>query len=415
MKILRLSSYYEPERVSSSHLSDDLDEALIKNGWTIENFVPTPTRGVSKEVRQKYKKIKYETKYNNQLIIHRFSMFSEGVKPIQRAVRYFLVNCIQYVKGSHAKGVDILYSGSTPPTQGILCGMVKRRLKIPYIYNLQDVFPDSLVNAKMTKKGSFVWRVGRRIEDWIYANADIIIVISDDIKTNIMSKGVPESKIEVIPNWVDCEAIKPVSRKDNRLFDEYNISREKFIVTYAGNMGTAQGIDTIFEAARLLEKYDNIEFVLFGAGINREKYETLAKQRKNISVFSILPADRISEVYSMGDISIVSCKKYVGGGALPSKSLSIMATATPIMLNFDDNTELWKLISDNNCGYTSVAEDYEALSHEIEYAMKNQGELKMKGISARKVVETHYSKNECVNRYLQLFERIANSRKRNDE
>ena len=128
MKILKLSSYCFPEEVSSSHLSKDLEEAYMKAGFTIENFVPTPTRGVNDEVRAEYKKKKYEEKNDGKIIIHRFSMFREGKTPLQRAFRYVLVNIIQYYKGIHAKDIDLVYAGSTPPTQGVLCAMVSKKL-----------------------------------------------------------------------------------------------------------------------------------------------------------------------------------------------------------------------------------------------------------------------------------------------
>ena len=119
MKLLKLSPYCSPEQVSSSHLTKDLTTAFITNGITIENYVPTPTRGVTPEIRKKYKKIKYEELENGKIIIHRFSMFPEGRNSIQRAIRYVLVNIIQYIKGSHAKNIDLIYAGSTPPTQGV--------------------------------------------------------------------------------------------------------------------------------------------------------------------------------------------------------------------------------------------------------------------------------------------------------
>ena len=169
MRILKLSGYFYPEQISSSHLSKDLNEAYLNAGFTFVNYVPTPTRGISEEVRKEYKSIKYEEFDGGKVIVHRFSMFREGKNPIQRAIRYALVNFIQYFKGSSAENIDLILSGSTPPTQGLLCGMVKKRLskrykkKVPFVYNLQDIFPDSLVNANMTRKGSLIWTIGRKI------------------------------------------------------------------------------------------------------------------------------------------------------------------------------------------------------------------------------------------------------------
>ena len=172
MKILRLAPYFTPEQISSTHLTNDLEQALCAAGFYTEVYCPTPTRGISSEVRAKYKKIKYEEQAGGKIIIHRFSMFREGRNPIGRALRYFLVNLIQYRKGSRAKDVDVILAGSTPPTQGLLCSLVKKKLSrkykkpVPFVYNLQDIFPDSLVNARMTKKGSFIWKIGRKVEDF---------------------------------------------------------------------------------------------------------------------------------------------------------------------------------------------------------------------------------------------------------
>ena len=188
LKILQMSAYFEPEKISSTHLTKDLFEILTKEGFEIEDFVPSPCRGISKEIRTKYKKIKYEEKYDQRYIVHRFSMFPEGRNSLIRAIRYVLVNLIQYYKGSKTKDVDVIFAASTPPTQGLLCGMVKRRLNVPFVYNLQDIFPDSLVNAKMTRKGSVLWKIGRKIEDFTYKSADKIIVIREVFKKNIMEK-----------------------------------------------------------------------------------------------------------------------------------------------------------------------------------------------------------------------------------
>ena len=210
MKILKLVPYYYPEQISSSHLKEDLEEIYVKNNFKVEIHTPTPTRNITEEIRAKYKKLKYEEKYEGKIKIYRFSMFREGKNTLIRAFRYILCNMIQYWKGCHSKGTDVIMSGSTPPTQGLLCSLVKKKLKVPFIYNLQDVFPDSLVHAGLARKNSILWKIGRKIEDYTYKNADRIIVISQDIKQNIMAKGVPESKIVIIHNWIDTQEVHPV-------------------------------------------------------------------------------------------------------------------------------------------------------------------------------------------------------------
>ena len=163
---------------------------------------------------------------NNSLEIHRFSMYKEGTNPFGRAFRYLISNVIQLFKGLNEENIDLLYSSSTPPTQGLLYGILKELLskkdgkQIPFIYNVQDVFPDSLVSTGLTTEGSLVWKIGRIIENYTYSKADQIIVISSDIKKNLLKKGVAIEKIQLIPNWVDISDIQPVSKNANSLYEE---------------------------------------------------------------------------------------------------------------------------------------------------------------------------------------------------
>ena len=393
-----------PEQVSSSHLSKDLTEAFLSNGITIENFVPTPTRGITKEVRERYKKIKYEELENGKMIIHRFSMFAEGKNPIQRAIRYVLVNIIQYVKGSHTKGVDVIYAGSTPPTQGLLCGLVKKRLKVPFVYNLQDIFPDSLVNAGMTKRGSIIWKIGRKIEDYTYKNADKIIVISEGFKRNIMAKGVPEDKIEVISNWIDLDSVHPVSRENNGLIEELGINPSQFLVVYAGNFGAVQGADIIMKAAEKLEHEKEIQFVIFGGGAYFVDARIEAEKKDNVFIHKLMPVDRVSEVYSLGDVALITCKPGTGSAGMPSKTWSIMACNTPIIASFDMDSDLADVINDAGAGECVEPGNVDALVKAIDERYHMWRTSNEHRYDLRQYVLQNASKTACINRYLEIIE-----------
>ena len=407
MKLLKLSSYYAPELISSTHLSHDLEAAYLETGFTIDVFCPTPTRGVSAEVRKKYKKIKYEEMQNGKIVVHRFSMFREGKNPIQRALRYVFVNIAQYRKGSRAEGIDVIMAGSTPPTQGVLCGKVAKKLskrykkKVPFIYNRQDVCPDSLVTTGLTKRGSLIWKIGRKIENYTYNAADHIIVISESMKRNIMEKGVPEDKITVISNWIDVEETKPVDKADNRLYEEFGISRDKFTVLYAGNFGKAQGADVVLRAAESLKDNDRIQFVIFGGGSGFEAAKNAVAEKKldNVIINKLLPQERVPEVYSLGDVALITCKKGVGNSGMPSKTWSIMACDTPIIASFDTDSELAEILSASGAGVCVEPEDECALVATILSAKDKT--LDVKG--GRDYVCKNASKDVCVPKYVEIL------------
>ena len=410
MRMLKLSPYCEPEQVSSSHLSRDLREAYMKAGFTSVNYVPTPTRGVSDEVRAKYKKIKYEELEDGKFVIHRFSMFREGKNPIQRAIRYVLVNIIQYFKGSRAKDVDVIYAGSTPPTQGLLCGLVKKRLKIPFVYNLQDIFPDSLVNAKMTKKGSLIWKIGRKIEDFTYRSADKIIVISEDFKRNIMEKGVPEEKIVVIPNWVDTEQVYPIAREDNILFDRYNLDRSKFYICYSGNIGHSQNLELLLEAAkRLKNELPDVHIVLIGEGAAKASLEKMVaeEQLDNVTILPFQPYEEIAHVFSLGDAGLIISKPGIGGSSVPSKTWSIMAAERPVLTSFDMDSELFRMVDSIGCGVCADASDVDALIACVKTLHADREAAVEMGKRGREYVKAYLDKDVCTGMYVETIREAA--------
>ena len=175
----------------------------------------------------------------------------EHKNPIQRAFRYFVQCAKYYFIGAFSdigKKADLLLVSSTPPILGATIALIKKTRNIPFLYDLQDIFPDSLVGTGLAKKGGLLWKIGRVIEDFTYKHADKIIVISEDFKKNIMAKGVPEDKIVVVYNWVDQNAVVDVPREKNKLFDKYHLDRGKFYIEYSGNIGLTQNMDMLLDA-----------------------------------------------------------------------------------------------------------------------------------------------------------------------
>lgn len=356
MNILFLDAYYEPEKIAYTHLERDLIEGLISDGHKIKILCPIPTRGIDKETREKYKNKKLEEKYNGSVTVNRFKAPQEGKNPIGRAFRYFWCNFRTYQIALKNKNIDVVFSNSTPPTQGAISGIIahklskKYRKKVPFVYNLQDIFPDSLVNSNLTHDGSVLWKIGRKLENFTYRHADKIILISQGFKRNVLAKGVSENKVEVISNWIDLESVHPVERKDNKLIEEFGLDPEKFFVVYAGNFGATQGADIVLKTAKQMSEYDEIQFVIFGGGSYFEDAQREAEGLENVFIHELMPQDRISEVYSLGDVALVTCKAGTGKAGMPSKIWSIMACNTTVIASFDTDSDLAEVICDSGAG-----------------------------------------------------------------
>lgn len=407
MKILYLTAYSYPEQVASSHMGRNRNQAFADAGFEMVLYTPTPSRGVTDEIRRKYKRIKFETLYDGHMAIHRFPLFSEGKGAIQRAARYTLMCFIHFLKGSFAKDArecNVMFIASTPPIQGAMAAMVKKIRRIPLIYNLQDVFPDSLVNTGTISKSSILWRIGRIIEDFTYRNADKIVVISKDIKNNIIAKGVPEDKIELIYNWVDESEVIDIQRSNNKLFDLYGLDRNKFYITYCGNIGLTQNMDMLLDVAEELEDYHDIQFVIIGDGAYKKNVEKNIIDRNlgNVKLLPFQPYEDISHVFSLGDVGLIISKPGVGDNSVPSKTWSIMSASRPVLASFDEN-ELKDIIKNNDCGVFVPAGDKLALKDAIISLYKDKDRCIECGCNGRKFILNNLTKEIGTTKYVNLI------------
>lgn len=410
MKVLQLTGYFLPEKAASIYLVENRLEAFAKEGFDMVIHASRPTRGLSDEEYAEYKNRKEEMMYDGKLRVHRFPMYREGKNPVLRAMRYSFNWIIQLWYGLTEKNVDCVYLESTPPIQGLLGSLLKIFRKIPFVYCLQDIFPDSLAGTSLAKKGGLLWKIGRVIEDFTYKHADKIIVISEDFKKNIMAKGVPEEKIEVVYNWVDENAVVPVAKEDNPLFDEFGISRDKFHVVYAGNLGNAQNIDVIIDAANVLKENNDVEFLIFGTGGLKDQFVAKVNDLKldNVKFFPLQPMERVSQVYGLGDVCVVSCKPGLGGAAMPSKMLSIMSAGRAVVASFDKG-ELTYILKNHKCGMFAPAGDADAFAELIKHLAQNREECKAMGENARKLILQKFTKAYGTSRYVEIIKSLTNA------
>ena len=422
MKILFLSAYGFPEQAASSYLGANRSQAFVDAGFKMVTYIPTPTRGVTPEVRKKYKKIKYEERRGGISVIHRFSMFGEGKNPIQRALRYILCAIKHFNRGVFAKDArscNVMLISSTPPIQGAMAAMVKkcRRDHIPFIYVLQDIFPDSLVGTGMTHKGSLLWKIGRRIENFTYRNADKIIVISQDFKRNIMAKGVPEEKIEVIYNWVDQNAVVDVPREQNKLFAKYNLDPSKFYITYSGNIGLTQNMDMLLAVMEELKTEEpDVQLVLIGEGAYKAQVEKIVAEKNlsNVAMLPFQPYEDIGHVFSLGDAGLVISKPGVGENSVPSKTWSIMSASRPVLANFDEN-ELKEIVCGTStgsvsaapCGIFTKAGDKEAFKEAILTLFNNRELCNEYGRNGRQFVVDNLTKEVGTQKYVNVIKSVV--------
>ncbi len=404
MKAIFPCSYYLPETAASLYITDNIVHACADKGIEVDLYTPSPTRNVPDGSAWE----REERHMDGKLRIHRFHLYGEGKNPMLRALRYFLGEFI-LLHYCMWKKYDVAFVDSTPPIQGLKMPLIKWLKRKPTIYNVQDIFPDSLVGTGLTHEGSLIWKIGRMVEKITYRYADKIIVISEDFKKNIMAKGVPEDKIVVIYNWVDQNKVVDVPREENKLFEIYGLDRGKFYITYNGNIGLTQNMDMLLDVAKeLQEEYEDIHFVLVGNGayLDEVKRKVADQQLENVHLLPFQPYEDISHVFSLCDASLVISKPGVGANSVPSKTWSIMSASRPVLANFDEN-ELKTIIENNHCGIFTKAGDKDAFKESILTLYNHRDLCKEYGHNGRKFVLDNLTREVGTQKYVDVIKEVC--------
>ena len=407
MKVIFPFSYYYPEQCAGIFVVDDLMHRLAEEGDESVIYVPTPTRNVREGVEWKRKEVLCDGK----MVVKRFHMYGEGKNPVLRALRYCFCE-LAYLHHLLWDKYDVAFIDSTPPIQGLKLPIVRLFRKCPVVYNAQDLFPDTLSGTGLAKKGGLLWKIGSWVARVTFNNTDKIIAISEDIKrTLVEEKGIPADKVVVVYNWVDSDAVVPIAKEENPLFDEFGLSRDKFHVVYAGNLGNAQNINIVVDAAARLRDNEDVEFVVFGSGglENDIRARIEAEGLKNLRLLPLQPVERVKYVYSLGDVGLVSCKEGLGGSAMPSKTWSILSCGRPVLANFDEG-ELQMILTKNELGVFTKAGDLEGFVEAIRQLASEPKKCAEMGARGRQFILDNLTKDAGTRKYAEVLRSVCEAR-----
>ena len=400
MRILIPFSYYHPEQCAGLFVIDDMTEVAAREGIESLITVPTPTRNVPVDAKWE----RNETLWDGKVKVHRFYMYGEGKNPVLRAFRYLLCEIVQ-LHYMLWKDYDVAFIDSTPPIQGLKLPIVRLFRKKPFVYNAQDLFPETLSGTGLANQDGILWKIGMWVSNVTFKYSDKIIAISGDIKRSMVGRGVPAEKIEVVYNWVDEKAVHPIAKEDNPLYEEFGLSRDKFTITYAGNLGNAQNIGIVLDGAKELPE---VQFAVFGSGgLEHEVRKRISDEDlTNVHLNPLQPVERVKYVYSLGDACIVSCKEGLGGSAMPSKSWSIMSCGRPVVASFDEG-ELKEILENNNCGVFSHAGNVKEFVAAIKQLATTREKCEEMGKNARQFILDNLTKEVGAKKYVEIIKSVV--------
>jgi colanic acid biosynthesis glycosyl transferase WcaI len=402
MRILILVNSFPPEIRSASHLFYELSESLVYMGHQVVVVTGFPSYTLEK-VDQKYKGRLFLREKMNGIDVVRLATFPfPRSMPFARALDHSLISLVLSLGGLISGKQDVVLAYSPPLTLGLSGYFLSRAKRMSFIFNMQDIYPQCLIDIGILKNPALI-KFFRAMENWIYKKADYITVHSEGNRQYLLSKKSAADGISVIPNWVDTNLIKP-SSKFNRFRQENGID-SKFVVSFAGVMGYAQGLDTVIDSASLLEQYNDVLFLLVGDGVKKQELQEKSQALKldNIRFLPMQPRELYPLVLAASDVCLVTLKRGLKTPVVPAKLLSIMASGRPVVASVELAGDTPKIVKAANCGYCVEPGEPEKLAQAILDLYKNPSLRNQFGRNGRLYAERHFSRDTCVKEYERIF------------
>lgn len=409
MKILVVVSCYRPDGGAAATLFPSLCEELVKLGHevTVLTAVPHYPSGV---VPEGYRGWKSRFSKENGVKVVRVGLPSVDRSNLAARLFQFIAYQVGATKAGLHLDYDVLLT-HTPALEVMLpfvyFSTVRRK---PAVYSVHDMYPEVGIKLGIFRNRLVIQSVGW-LESYCLKRARRVRILSKSFAPGLLKKGVTESNLALIYDWVDTEAVRPLPR-ENQFAVEYDLIN-RFVVLYAGNIGLVQGLDTAVEAAKLVADDSEICFAFVGDGAGRN--ELLEKTRRiglsNVRFASYQPRDRMPEVFATGDLSLVILRKGAGFGALPSKTYQIFSSGRPVIASVDENSDTWDLIERADAGLCVPPGNPSKLAEAILTLKRDQGVRERLAGNGRIWAERHHSPQSAAREFEKLLWAAFSSKK----
>jgi len=397
---------FHPDLTGTGPLVTDLATDLVSMGDEVTVVTSMPHYG-QRALGYEYKgRLIQRSDFNGVHLWRTFVYIPPNPSGFHRSINYLSYTFMSVIAGLMSGKHDIILCINPPITVGISGLLVRLAQRIPMIFNVQDIWPDCLEIIGQVRS-RLLLNIFRQLEKYIYTVSSRITVLSDGMKQNLMSKGVREGKITVIPNWANIDHVHPVPKKNSfRLAHGLN---KNFVVMFAGNLGYIAVLDTILDAAKLLEKEHGIKFLIIGEGNAKA---ALVKRAAllgltNVRFLPTQPKEILPDMLGTADVSLVTLNRRLGKLNVPSKIYSIMASGRSVVAAVPEDSEIARLIKEADCGVWVQPENPKALAQTIQDLSKKPALLSKLGANGRRYVCEHFDRKALTGRYRELLHEVA--------
>ncbi|MBX2913736.1 MAG: glycosyltransferase family 4 protein [Cyclobacteriaceae bacterium] len=389
MKVLILHQHFNTPAKGGALRSYYLATALAANGFQVTVITAHNQREYHQEniegIDVHYLPIAYDNRFG--FFARSWSFLKYVRESIKLAQRF--------------RNVDYCYAISVPLTVGLAAMWIKMRYKIPYIFEVGDLWPEAPIQLGFINNFVFAQAL-YALEKRIYKSAQAVVALSPSIKSAI-EKKVPGKTVHLIPNMADCNFYKP-EKKDAALEVQYDV-QGKLVVSYIGAIGIANGLDSFLECVNASRKAQlPVHFFMCGDGAELERLKGHAQSMglTNLTFLDFRNRDGVKELLNITDATFISFKQVpVLETGSPNKLFDGLAAGKLIIINFGG--WLKQEIESTQCGFYFNPQQPTEFVKKLSAYLYEGGLLERAQAAARKLAEEKYSRSALSELYAQVF------------
>lgn len=407
IRVLLLTQWFDPEPTFKGLA---FSRELVRLGFDVEVLTGFPNYPIGR-LYPGYKLRILQREVIDGVRIVRVLMYpSHDQSAVRRILNYATFALSSLLYGLRAAGrADVIYAYHPPLSVGVTAGLLRIVRRTPVVYDIQDMWPDTLRATGMVN-ARFALGLVSALCGWVYRRVDHIAVLSPGFKQLLVERGVPERKIDVIYNWADEESLAAPRGDLPATFP----GPDRFRIVFAGNMGKAQRLETVLEAAALLQaRRSRVSFVLVGGGVEVAslKDRALGLGLSNVVFIPPVPMTEIGGLLGAADALLVHLRKDpLFEITIPSKIQAYMAMGRPLLLAIQgDGADLVRM---SGGGVLAEPESPQSIAEAADsLARMPVGRLEEMGRNSRRYYSEHLSIDKGTMQFARIFERLAASRR----
>jgi colanic acid biosynthesis glycosyl transferase WcaI len=402
-RVLLLTQWFDPEPTIKGL---PFARELVRLGYSVEVLTGFPNYPQGR-LYPGYRLRLLQREEIDGIRVHRVPLYpSHDNSGLRRALTYASFAASAFLYGLVVAGrADVIYAYHPPLSVGVVAALLRKLRRRPVVYDVQDLWPDTLAATGMIRGRRALVAVAG-VCNWVYRNVDRIAVLSPGFKRLLLQRGVPQEKVDVIYNWADDAALAASSGPLPEGFP----AEDRFRIVFAGNMGKAQALDAVLDAACLLQdESSKISIVFIGGGVEvpqlRRRAEVLGL--RNVVFLPPVPMSQVGVILRAADALMVHLRRDpLFEVTIPSKTQAYMAVGRPILLAVAGDAA--ELVQRSGGGIVAEPQNPESIAAAARtLAGMTREALAAMGARAAQYYDAHLSRERGGAQFASIFEQVT--------